>query len=271
MPPASPEERETPGFVPERRFGLLLFDADETLFDFTRSMRGALRAALTRFGLPCDAGTLGLYAAVNRAHWDRYERGEITKAELRHGRFAVFLAELRARTGAAAPCGADELDSAYLEELARRPYLIEGARELCGELHGHYRMAIVTNGVSAMQRARIERSSIAGLFEHVFVSEELGAQKPEPAFFDAVFRAYPDLPRARALVIGDSLTADIAGGVRAGAATCWFRRADASAADVSATDVSATDTSVDAEPVPGVRPDYTARGFGQLRALLMPA
>lgn len=261
--PASPEERKTQGFAPERRFSLLLFDADETLFDFTRSMREALRAALAGFGLPDDADTLGLYAAVNRAHWERYERGEITKAELRHGRFAVFLEQLCARLGAAAPCGADELDAAYLGELARRPYLIEGARGLCEELRAHYRMAIVTNGVSAMQRARIERSSIAGLFGHVFVSEELGARKPESAFFDAVFRVYPDIPRACALVIGDSLTADIAGGARAGATTCWFRRADSSAADASA------DAALQAAS--GVRPDYTARGFGQLRALLLPS
>lgn len=201
-----------------QEFTLLLFDADETLLDFSLSERTALRASLRDAGVLITEEMLEVYKKVNKSYWLRLEKGELTQAQLETGRFADFL---RLYGISADPV---ELNNAYLCHLSECTFLVPGALDLCRRLHGKYHMSVVTNGISWMQSRRIAASALSPFFEHVFISEESGYRKPQREFFDRVFSVYGDEMRRSTLMIGDSLTADIAGGNNAGIETCWIDR-----------------------------------------------
>lgn len=201
-----------------KKYELLLFDADETLFDFHRAMRTALSRALQQFGIVSGDEIINIYDKINKDCWRRFEKGELTREALQKERFVVFLSKI----------GADILpekfNEAYLDNLSRCPFLLDGAKELCKDLSQYYRLAIITNGIPSMQRRRIAGSEIAQYFEYVLISGDTEYKKPDKEFFDYVFSFYKGLERDKALIIGDSLSADIKGGNNAGVDTCWLNR-----------------------------------------------
>ena len=197
-------------------FDFVLFDADNTLFDFDRAEHEALKGVLAAHGYPTDPATLEVYLAVNRDLWARFDRGEVTQAYLVVERFAAFV---RAMGGHDDPA---QFNRDYLDRLARGAFLLPGAEALCRALAPRCTLAIVTNGVARAQRGRFERSPLAGLISHLFISEELGAAKPDPAFFDAVLRALGGPDRDRVLMVGDNLATDVRGGLEAGLPTAWY-------------------------------------------------
>lgn len=199
-----------------RRFELILFDADETLLDFRAAERQALAGALAKAGFACDQQVLSAYSVINKELWLAYERGQVDREKLQRLRFE----RLSERCGL--QFDAVSVSRWYLEYLSDCRKLVDGALSVCRALCGKYLLAIVTNGISEMQKKRIAQTAVAPYIDHVFVSEDTGFVKPMPAFFDAVFRYYPAVGRDQALIVGDSLSADIAGGERSGIATCWY-------------------------------------------------
>ena len=197
-------------------FDFVLFDADNTLFDFDRAEHEALKGVLAARGYPTDPDTLSLYLTINRDLWARFDRGEVTQAYLVVERFAAFV---RAMGGHDDPA---QFNRDYLDRLSRGSFLLPGAEELCRALAPRCTLAIVTNGVARAQRGRFEGSPLAGLVSHLFISEELGAAKPDPAFFAAVLRALGDPPKDRVLMVGDNLATDVRGGLEAGLPTVWY-------------------------------------------------
>lgn len=199
-------------------YKLLLFDADETLFDFKKALTVSLAKSLEFYGVECNQKIIQTYDDINEKYWRLYESGKITKEQLQVGRFKDFFKEIKIN------CNPKDFDDLYVKNLAMCPYLLCGAEELCSKLSKRYKMAIITNGIAVVQKKRIERSSINGYFEHVFISENAGYQKPDNKFFDYALDFYSDIKRENILIIGDSLTADIKGGNNAGIDTCWFNR-----------------------------------------------
>lgn len=220
----------------------LLFDADNTLFDFDAAEEAALTRTLTQYGLSADEGTKGRYRAVNAALWAAFDRGEVDQETLVVERFARFLA------GEGKPGDAAEWNRTYLDGLAQGNALLPGAEALCRALAGRYVLALATNGVPRVQRRRLEMSPLAPLFgERVYISGELGCRKPEWRYFEKVLAALGAEPR-ETLVIGDSLSSDIQGAANAGLDSVWLNlRGKASGA---------------------VRPTYEVPGFGRLAGLL---
>lgn len=201
-------------------FHYLLFDADDTLFDFSRSEHHAVLDVLRGAGLPHDDETAALYSRLNDALWQRFNRGEITKPYLLRARFAQLLIAL-----GQPETQADTLNYQYEHTLAQYSFLMPHAEELCRTLHGRgYDMSIITNGVPVSQHGRFDPSPIRPFFRQLFISEELGTQKPHPTFFDKVCSelGISREQRCETLVIGDSLTSDILGGLNAGLPTCWY-------------------------------------------------
>ena len=196
------------------RYDIVLLDADHTLFDFDRAEARALEATLARFALPPEAGER--YLAINRALWARLDRGEVTREWLVVERFRALLAQL-GRTG-----DPEALNRYYLDKLGEGAFLLPGAEAFCRALAPHCTMAIVTNGVARAQRGRFVRSPLAGVVPHLFISEELGASKPDPAFFAPVLAALGSPDRRRVVMVGDNLLADIQGGINAGLDTVWY-------------------------------------------------
>ncbi len=194
----------------------LLFDIDHTLLDFDATERAALRQLFEDEQLEWTDEREARYRTINQSLWKALERGEVTRDEVITSRFVTFFAE-QGRT-----VDGSRMDTRYRTYLSQGTELIEGAIELLDALKGKYQLYVVTNGVAATQRARLTGSGLAPYFDGIFVSEETGYQKPMAAFFDYVFDRIPDATRDQTLIIGDSLTADIQGGISAGIATCWF-------------------------------------------------
>lgn len=200
------------------KYTLLLVDADDTLLDFKRCEHDALRQVLREAGLPDSDEWIALYSGINDRMWKMLERKEITKPELRVRRFREFLAEMHC------PADAERIAETYERTLGTKHFLLPGAAEACRKLSGRIPMYVITNGLEPVQKCRLAESGITSWFDGVFISGQIGAEKPSKAFFDAVEAQLGPLDRARTLVIGDSLTSDIAGAVNAGMDSLWISR-----------------------------------------------
>ena len=194
----------------------LLFDADGTLFDYDRAEEKALEGTFQDFQLFFTGDHAGSYQKINHQIWLDFENGLITAAELRVARFERLFAAISIQADAL------HFSQRYLQNLAMASDLIDGAEETIRRLKGHYHLGLITNGLKDVQRPRLACSAIAGYFDAVAISEELGAAKPDPLYFDLVFEMIGQPARKSVLVIGDSLSSDIQGGTNYGLDTCWF-------------------------------------------------
>ena len=196
-------------------YEFLFIDLDDTILDFKRAEREAIPRTIREFGVEPTEEVLARYHVINRWHWEQLELGKLTRKEVTENRFGVLFEEL----GVAADKGA--CARAYAETLARSHFWIPGAEEALQALQGKYRLFIASNGTASVQRRRMDSADLYRFFEDVFVSQEMGANKPAPAFFEACFARIPGFDRRKAMIVGDSLTSDIRGGNNAGIATCW--------------------------------------------------
>ncbi len=194
----------------------LLFDADDTLFDFPKAEANALQWTLEQIGLPVTPANIETYTRCNKQVWAEFERGELTSAELRIKRFRLFFDEI------GHTADPQTVSPLYLRNLALGADLLEGAESVIRTLKKRYRLALVTNGLKDVQWPRLERSALNGCFEGVFVSEDLGVAKPAREYFDIVFEKIGNPPKNEVLIIGDSLTSDMRGGIDYGIDTCWY-------------------------------------------------
>ncbi|MGC5327569.1 YjjG family noncanonical pyrimidine nucleotidase [Brevibacillus sp. SYSU BS000544] len=198
------------------RYETILFDVDDTLFDFKKSEKNALHHAFIAFGLPTGQENYGArYQEISKGLWRDLEQGLITLSELGVERFKrLFLA---CNLG----INAEAFSNVYLGYLGKEIHLIQGAVELCENLAG-CRLAIITNGFANVQTSRIGGSPLSNTFEHIIISEQVGFQKPDREIFDYAFTKLQITDKAKVLIVGDSLTSDIQGGINYGIDTCWF-------------------------------------------------
>ena len=183
----------------------VLFDLDDTLFDFHKAEKIALTKTLVHFGIDPTEETLALYSTINATHWKRLELGEISREEVK-----------------VVECDPVKATAYYESMLAIGHYFMPGAPELLEELYRKYRLYIVSNGTAKVQEGRIGSSGIAKYMDGIFISQILGANKPDKQFFDICFAEIPDFSLSETVIIGDSLSSDIKGGINAGITTVWF-------------------------------------------------
>jgi 2-haloacid dehalogenase len=191
-------------------------DLDNTLLDFSRAERCALESALREQGIDCTDALAAHYAAINDRYWKRLERGEVDRTSLKRLRFVDFCRE------ASLPCDPELLSVRYVERLTEQGQTLPGAEALCRTLQAMGRIYFVTNGNKTVQAERVRRSGLDRYAEAIFISEDLGVEKPARAYFDAVRQAIPAFCPARTLLIGDSLTSDLQGAYNAGLDGCWY-------------------------------------------------
>lgn len=194
----------------------VLFDLDDTLFDFHKAEKIALTKTLVHFGIDPTEETLALYSTINAAHWKRLELGEISREEVKVGRYRELFKTIGVE------CDPVKATAYYESMLAIGHYFMPGAPELLGELYKKYRLYIVSNGTAKVQEGRIGSSGIAKYMDGIFISQILGANKPDKQFFDICFAEIPDFSLSETVIIGDSLSSDIKGGINAGITTVWF-------------------------------------------------
>lgn len=199
------------------KYKVLLFDADETLFDFKKSERIALELAVSDFDIPYDqAHHLKIYETINSAIWKEFEEGKITQNTLKVERFRRLSKELGINFDP------NRFAERYMEHLAEASFLLDDVLSLLNHLHDHYKLIIVTNGLAYVQNRRIGKSIIAGYFSAIVISEEVGIAKPNPKIFEHTLSLINHVDKMDVLMIGDSLTSDIQGGINFGIDTCWY-------------------------------------------------
>lgn len=191
----------------------LLFDADNTLFDFNYAEREAFLSLSDIDEVVFTAENYPLYHRINDAAWKLLEKGEITKDELKIRRFADLFKYLGMDVQCEKLC---EIVSVYPERLADGSKLIDGAFEIIKELSKDFDIYIITNGISGVQNKRFRNSPICEFVNRMFVSEDIGYEKPSAKYFDYVLSEIGDGDTRNYLVIGDSLTSDIDGAIAYG-------------------------------------------------------
>jgi len=199
------------------RYDVLLFDLDDTLLDFGVAEKSALKRAFEGVGYHYDPDKhLPLYQHHNHAAWQSFEAGEIDLDTLKTRRFEDFC-------DAVSPAlDADLFRRFFVMFLGESAHSIQGAPRVVQALSKKYRLAVITNGLKEVQRARLKRWELSVHFPVVVISDEIGAKKPDTEFFDHALRSMGNPDKGRCLIIGDSLTSDIQGGKNSGIETCWF-------------------------------------------------
>jgi 2-haloacid dehalogenase len=199
------------------KYDIFLFDADNTLYDYDKAEAHALKTMFDCCGFEYSENLRTIYREINSQAWRDYENGKISKTDLQTIRFERFFGKIGVRHDPS------DFNARYLAELGRGTFLIDGALEVCKDIVSHSKQIfIVTNGILATQESRINHSLIKNYITDFFVSEFVGYQKPDTQYFEYVFAHIPKIPKEKILIIGDSLTADIVGGINAGIDSCWF-------------------------------------------------
>jgi 2-haloacid dehalogenase len=201
----------------EKEYKAIFFDADDTLYDYPSAERAALLACLDEFHIPIKVESfIATYKRHNHDVWQEFERGEIDQASLRVERFRRLAAEL-----ALPGLPLEQVSSFYVEALARQSQLLPGALDLVRELAKKFPLALVTNGIAAVQKRRFAASPITPYFKAIVISEEVGVAKPDPRIFAPALAKIGVSP-GEVLYVGDSVSSDMAAARNAGMDFCWF-------------------------------------------------
>ena len=199
-------------------FTTILWDVDGTLLDFRAAEKAAVQALFREFSLgECTDEMVRRYSQINEVFWQRLERNELTKPQILVGRFEQFFSEIGI-SAALAPAFNDRYQLALGDTIVFRDDSISIVRSLQGKVKQY----AVTNGTVTAQNKKLTVSGLKDLLDGAFLSEGVGAEKPNMAFFDAVFDVIRPTDLSKILIIGDSLTSDIRGGNNAGIRTCWY-------------------------------------------------
>lgn len=201
------------------KYKYLLFDADNTLFDFNRCERSAFRLALEGSALAYSDEVYSLYHKINDDLWKVLEKGGIDRKALKTERYR----RLFERCGAVGD-GYVEVAKRYEKYLGEQTFEIDGVYEMLSDVRCDHKIFVITNGITSVQENRFSKSRLTSLIDGLFISEMIGFSKPDPKFFDEVVSKIGDEDKSSYLVIGDSLTSDIDGALRYGFDCCWYNR-----------------------------------------------
>ncbi|MDD3796912.1 MAG: YjjG family noncanonical pyrimidine nucleotidase [Lachnospiraceae bacterium] len=223
----------------------IFFDLDDTILDFHKAEHIAVKKTLEELGIAATQELLDRYSVLNEQQWKLLELGSLTREEVKVRRYTLLFQEI---SSDASP---EKAALTYEEFLSHGHYFIEGAEEMLRHLSKNYRLYLASNGFAYVQRGRLKSAGIEKYFDNIFISEEIGANKPGKDFFDYCFRQIPEFKKEESLIVGDSLTSDIKGGINAGITTVWFRKKQAPAAKA-----------------PEIRPDFTIHHLSELNEVL---
>jgi 2-haloacid dehalogenase len=200
-----------------KKYELILFDLDGTLFDYERAEEYALKSSMDHFDIELTPELyLEKYKKINRIVWREFEKGETSLEQLKLKRFKILFDVLGIKQNIEA------FSDKYLYYISKTSFVTDGAKEIVSSLYGKYKLALATNGIYSAQYERLRRSPLKDYFDVFVVSEKIGIAKPDPDFFSYVFREARHSDKRTAIIVGDSLSSDIKGGLNFGIDTCWF-------------------------------------------------
>lgn len=201
-----------------KKYQTILFDIDDTLLDFQENERVSLENTFKELNINFNENIREKYIKINKKLWDKHERDIIDRQTIFTTRFSQLFKEIHIEADGL------EVEKIYRQNLNSGIQLIDNAIETCKNLYKKYDLYIITNGFGKTQHIRLEKSGLNEFFKDVFISEEIGFQKPNIKFFEYVFKQIPNFKKENTLIVGDSLTTDIKGGINAKLDTCWFNR-----------------------------------------------
>lgn len=197
---------------------VILWDVDGTLLDFKKSEYAAIKKCFEIFGLgECSDEMIARYSVINRGYWEKLERGEITKQEVLENRFMDFFEKENIQTDCA-----EGFNKEYQMQLGETVCFCDNSYELLKSLKGRVKQYAVTNGTKQAQDRKLSKSGLIDIFDGVFISEEVGCEKPGIEFFEHVWEQIGLYEKEEVMIVGDSLTSDIQGGNNAGIVCCWY-------------------------------------------------
>ena len=220
----------------------LFLDLDDTILDFKKAERIAITKTIRDFGVEPTDEILHRYHIINKWHWEQLELGKLTRAEVQKNRFAMLFSELNVEVDPTL------VARTYEKNLSIGHYFLPGAEEAVDSLHKKYRLFLASNGTASVQKGRMTSANLYRFFEQVFVSQEIGFNKPSKDYFQACFARIPNFDTQKAIMVGDSLTSDILGGKNAGIPTVWVNPGH--------------------NPCGAIQPDYEIESLSQLEGLL---
>ncbi len=193
----------------------IFLDIDDTLFDFKAGQKVAFFKAFESLGYDCNEDIYRSYDVLNESYWKMFERGEITKERLIWERFEKLFEVLNINGSAY------QAELAYQDLLGKQAIWIDGAEDGLKYLINKYDVYLTTNGYGATQRSRTQEKGIDKLVKDIYISEVIGSPKPTKKYFDFCVNS-ANASRERTVVIGDSLSSDMMGGINASMRTIWF-------------------------------------------------
>ncbi len=221
----------------------LFLDLDDTILDFHKAEKIAISKTFRELGIEPTEEVLARYSQINQSCWHKLELGEWNREQVLVRRFELLFAEY------GIVCDGTKVARAYEKNLSIGHYFLPGTEEAVDALSKKYRLFLASNGTASVQQGRMTSANLYRFFEKVFVSQELGANKPAKEFFERATAQIPGYDPAKAMMVGDSLTSDILGGINAGMKTCWVNPSHAPAD-------------------PAIQADYEIESLSQLEALL---
>ena len=225
------------------KFDLVLFDIDGTLLDFDLAEKNALADTLNEYNFICNDEILNRHPEINIFYWKQLEKGLVDKKQLAYKRYEQLFSEYEIETDI------DTFNFKYRNRLKEGAYLLDNAMEICQELHENkIKLGVASNGGNDIQIRRIKKIGLDKYLDYMFVSEEIGYNKPHKEYFEHIFQKIEDIPKKKIMMVGDSLTADIQGGKNAGIITCWYNPNGESS-------------------IENIKPDYEIKDLLELRKL----
>lgn len=197
-------------------YKFLLLDMDDTILDFKKAEEVALKKTLRSFSLEPTEEVCARYSQINQGYWEMLERKEITREALKVQRFGDLFEEYGIQIDS------ELCAKRYVENLAQGHYFMPGAEKAVQRLSKKYKLYLVSNGATDVQMSRLQSAGIGKFFQEVFISQQVGVDKPDKLFFERCFAEIPEIDKEKTMIVGDSLTSDILGGRNAGIATCWI-------------------------------------------------
>lgn len=195
----------------------IIFDLDDTLFDFSKAERVAVKRTLTELGVNVYENHLNRYSEINLAQWKLLEQGKLTRDEVKVRRYELLFKEFNINKDAS------QTTAIYENYLSQGHYYLNNAHSVLKDLSKNYSLFIASNGSSAVQHGRISSSDLEDYVKGIFVSQEVGYNKPDKRFFDYLFNK-TGINKNETIMVGDSLSSDIQGGANCGIKTVWFNR-----------------------------------------------
>ena len=205
---------------------VVFIDIDDTLLDFTKCANDAIKSACNKFGVPYTTTLVDTFHPINLDLWHRLEKKEVTKEKLFDTRFQIVFDKLGIKADGIA------FETAFRENFHESAILVDGARDLLEYLRSKYKVYVASNASMHQQTNRMKRAELDGYIDGYFVSEDIGFPKPQKEFFDACFKALPDVKPQDVVMIGDSLSADIKGACEYGLKTIWYNHRNEPTSDV---------------------------------------